>query len=193
MTFSSRSEAAFTGLEAAIVLIAFVVVAAVFSYVMLSAGFFATEKAQSTVHNSVVQSSSSLMLIGNVYGEADPGNPYFTWVIFTVGLSPGGTPINFDNVTIVYSNATQLVTLSQGIRLDPQPGTNLWTIAEVQNQPGAPNDILEPGEQFTIVCNVDTGIYANDNFNIEVRPPVGTAFTITRTAPPEIAQYSNLY
>nr|P17603.1 RecName: Full=24 kDa flagellin [Methanospirillum hungatei] len=32
----------FSGLEAAIVLIAFVVVAAVFSYVMLGAGFFAT-------------------------------------------------------------------------------------------------------------------------------------------------------
>ena len=33
---------AFTGLEAAIVLIAFVVVAAVFSYVVLGAGFFIT-------------------------------------------------------------------------------------------------------------------------------------------------------
>ena len=35
----------FTGLEAAIVLIAFVVVAAVFSYVVLGAGFFTTQKA----------------------------------------------------------------------------------------------------------------------------------------------------
>ena len=35
-------EEAFTGLEAAIVLIAFVVVAAVFSYVVLGAGFFTT-------------------------------------------------------------------------------------------------------------------------------------------------------
>ncbi len=36
----TKNDAAFTGLEAAIVLIAFVVVAAVFSYVMLGAGFF---------------------------------------------------------------------------------------------------------------------------------------------------------
>ncbi|MDD1660888.1 MAG: flagellin, partial [Methanomicrobiales archaeon] len=45
----SREEA-FTGLEAAIVLIAFVVVAAVFSYVVLGAGFFSTQKAQESVH-----------------------------------------------------------------------------------------------------------------------------------------------
>ncbi|MHC1629400.1 MAG: archaellin/type IV pilin N-terminal domain-containing protein, partial [Methanoculleaceae archaeon] len=39
----NRNERAFTGLEAAIVLIAFIVVAAVFSYVVLGAGFFTTQ------------------------------------------------------------------------------------------------------------------------------------------------------
>ena len=59
---------AFTGLEAAIVLIAFVVVAAVFAYVVLGAGFFTTQKAQETVTKSVEQSTTNLLLIGNVYG-----------------------------------------------------------------------------------------------------------------------------
>ncbi|MEM3699066.1 MAG: archaellin/type IV pilin N-terminal domain-containing protein, partial [Archaeoglobaceae archaeon] len=44
-----RDEKGFTGLEAAIVLIAFVVVAAVFSYVMLGAGFFTTQKSKQVV------------------------------------------------------------------------------------------------------------------------------------------------
>jgi len=44
---------AFTGLEAAIVLIAFVVVAAVFSYVVLGAGFFTTQKAQLYLSHSL--------------------------------------------------------------------------------------------------------------------------------------------
>jgi archaellum component FlaF (FlaF/FlaG flagellin family) len=51
---------AFTGLEAAIVLIAFVVVAAVFAYVVLGAGFFTTQKAQETIYKSVEQSTSNL-------------------------------------------------------------------------------------------------------------------------------------
>lgn len=45
-----RNEEGFTGLEAAIVLIAFIVVAAVFSYVVLGAGFFTTQKAQETIY-----------------------------------------------------------------------------------------------------------------------------------------------
>lgn len=54
----------FTGLEAAIVLIAFVVVAAVFSYVVLGAGFFTTQKSQEVVHTGVQQASSTLELSG---------------------------------------------------------------------------------------------------------------------------------
>jgi flagellin FlaB len=45
MSSFKRNDEGFTGLEAAIVLIAFVVVAAVFSYVVLGAGFFTTQKA----------------------------------------------------------------------------------------------------------------------------------------------------
>ncbi|MGA9142077.1 MAG: archaellin/type IV pilin N-terminal domain-containing protein, partial [Methanocella sp.] len=48
-----ENDAAFTGLEAAIVLIAFVVVAAVFSYVMLGAGFFTSQKSKEVVHTGV--------------------------------------------------------------------------------------------------------------------------------------------
>jgi len=59
-----NKEEAFTGLEAAIVLIAFVVVAAVFSYVVLGAGFFTTQKSQEVVYSSVEQASSSIEILG---------------------------------------------------------------------------------------------------------------------------------
>ncbi len=68
MIREQNTSDAFTGLEAAIVLIAFVVVAAVFAYVVLGAGFFTTQKAQETVYKSVEQSTTNLLLIGNVYG-----------------------------------------------------------------------------------------------------------------------------
>ncbi len=68
MKSSKRNDEGFTGLEAAIVLIAFVVVAAVFSYVVLGAGFFTTQKAQETVYKGVEQSTANIQMIGNVYG-----------------------------------------------------------------------------------------------------------------------------
>ncbi len=68
MSFRKHNDEGFTGLEAAIVLIAFVVVAAVFSYVVLGAGFFTTQKAQETVYKGVEQSTANIQMIGNVYG-----------------------------------------------------------------------------------------------------------------------------
>ena len=66
MTITKRvHDNAFTGLEAAIVLIAFVVVAAVFAYVVLGAGFFTTQKAQETVYKGVEQASSNIQMVGD--------------------------------------------------------------------------------------------------------------------------------
>ena len=90
------SEDAFTGLEAAIVLIAFVVVAAVFSYVVLGAGFFTSQTAQATVHTGVQQASSSMELVGNVYGIATAaGAANLKYVNVTVALTAGGTGYGF--------------------------------------------------------------------------------------------------
>ena len=81
----------FTGLEAAIVLIAFVVVAAVFSYVVLGAGFFTTQKSQEVVYTSVEMASSNMEVIGDVYGLAASTTTGVDTIRFTVGLSAGGS------------------------------------------------------------------------------------------------------
>ena len=81
MSMKNRNENAFTGLEAAIVLIAFVVVAAVFSYVVLGAGFFTTQKSQQVVHAGVTQAASNIVVKGNVYGIDDIGSKHGTiWI-----------------------------------------------------------------------------------------------------------------
>ncbi|GEM_PF-713411 len=55
-----------TGLETAIILIAFVVVAAVFAYTVLSAGLFATQKSSEAVYSGLEEARSSLELKGSV-------------------------------------------------------------------------------------------------------------------------------
>ncbi len=77
MSSRKLNDEGFTGLEAAIVLIAFVVVAAVFSYVVLGAGFFTTQKAQETVYKGVEQSTANIQMIGNVYGLSDDNTNYY--------------------------------------------------------------------------------------------------------------------
>jgi flagellin FlaB len=195
----------FTGLEAAIVLIAFVVVAAAFSYVVLGAGFFTTQKAQETVHTSVEQASSTLEIVGNVYGAA-PGasgspNDAVKFVNFSMALAPGGTPIDFEKVVLVFSNQSQLVTLinqttTNPARQEPDTTKASWSVTQIQNAPQTnPTLLLSQNEQFTVSCSLSSvgGIPRNDVFTIEVRPAVGAAFSITRTVPAAVQAVNILY
>ncbi len=76
-----RDKRGFTGLEAAIVLTAFIVVAAVFSYMVLGAGFFSTEKAKSVIHTGVEKATSSAEVTGDVIGHG--------WLNGSVNASSG--------------------------------------------------------------------------------------------------------
>jgi archaeal flagellin FlaB len=186
---------AFTGLEAAIVLIAFVVVAASFSYVVLSAGFFTTQKSQETVHTSVQQASSTLEIVGNVYGTNDAGvTSSIKLINFTVALAPGGTPVDFSKVTLTYSNATTLETLTQVDHTYPaEPTKGDWAVTMINNDVGTNNKLLEASEQFEISAWPTHEIYPNDKFTLEVKPSVGAAFDITRSAPGGLNQVNLLY
>ena len=61
-----RDQRGITGLETAIILIAFVVVASVFAYTVLSAGIFSSEKGKEAVHAGLEQARGSMELVGSV-------------------------------------------------------------------------------------------------------------------------------
>ncbi len=185
-------EDGFTGLEAAIVLIAFVVVAAVFSYVVLGAGFFTTQKSQEVVHTGVQQASSTLEIVGNVYGNSDDTGG-INAVNFTIALAPGGTAVDFEKVVLTYSNATQLETLARQTTIGAAASTKQWTLVAIKNDAGGNNWLLEKGEQFDIMAHPTSLIYKNDNFNLEVKPSTGSPLDIKRTIPAAVKNVNILY
>lgn len=193
MNSKQSDDQGFTGLEAAIVLIAFVVVAAVFSYVVLGAGFFTTQKAQETVHTSVQQASSTLEIVGNVYGTGSTSS--ISYINFTLALAPGGTPVDFGKVILTYSNSTVLETLNQttgNYPIEPT-GAGYWAVRAINNDKGTNNKLLEAGEQFEISAEPSNPIYPHDRFTLEIKPGVGAAFGITRSAPGGLNQVNILY
>lgn len=185
-------EDGFTGLEAAIVLIAFVVVAAVFSYVVLGAGFFTTQKSQEVVHTGVQQASSTLEIVGNVYGNSDDTGG-INAVNFTIALAPGGTAVDFEKVVLTYSNATQLQTLTRVGTVNTAAGVGQWSIVAIKNDAGGSNWLLEKGEQFDVMAKPTLLIYKNDNFNLEVKPATGSPLDIKRTIPAAVKNVNILY
>ncbi len=61
-----KAQKGITGLETAIILIAFVVVAAVFAYTVLSAGLFSTQKSQEAVYSGLAETQNTIDLKGAV-------------------------------------------------------------------------------------------------------------------------------
>ena len=201
-----KNEDAFTGLEAAIVLIAFVVVAAVFSYVMmLGAGFFATGEAQKVVHTGTGQASSSLEIIGNVYGYNVGGSTTeLDYLVFTVGNTAGGTPIDITQMLVTYvcGNVSEVITydtINSSVNstgdafesgIDPGNVTanslnSTWTVIQTYNDVGTRNHLLEPGEQFVLAVRLpETKPTNNVRFSVNLHPAVGAVYPIERTVPP---------
>ena len=210
MTKIFNKDEGFTGLEAAIVLIAFVVVAAVFSYVVLGAGFFTTQKAQQVIYTSVDQASSSVEIMGDVYGinyDDDPPT-HFDYIRFTVGLTSGGSPVDFSQTTMAYSaqnftGVKYLENITAAPKLVPTDietfvtsnvGAGKWGVVLINNGDGVSTDLLlENQEQFVIYANPGFPLVANEKFNLEISPSVGTSYVVARKAPARVEKVSVLY
>jgi len=183
------NERAFTGLEAAIVLIAFVVVAAVFSYVVLGAGFFTTQKSQETVYSATKQATSSFEVIGSVYGMANQTNaPYLSHVKFTIGNTAGGTAVDMTKVVVEYTDESQRwygdqYGIPQNITEQDlfDNSTPMWGILDRINSDG--DDLLEPGEQYILGIKLPSSATPNRVFTLTLQPASGAAYPIVRRVP----------
>lgn len=196
------SEDAFTGLEAAIVLIAFVVVAAVFSYVVLGAGFFTSQTAQATVHTGVQQASSSMEIVGNVYGlnNSVKTTPALNSINVTVALTAGGTGMDLDQMIVSYRdnnggyNSSLLGPASSGTCSNAISGATAtlnWCIGD--RLYGNSNDILEPNEQMVIIVGLPITATANTKFTVNFQPAIGAVLPISRTVPGSINNVQPIY
>ncbi|PQV42878.1 archaellin/type IV pilin N-terminal domain-containing protein [Methanohalophilus euhalobius] len=181
----NNNDKAFTGLEAAIVLIAFVVVAAVFSYVMLGAGFYTTQKSQEVVHTGVQQASSSVELTGDIIAEGDTTAKELSNVTLFLQLTAGGSPVDINKTLIVYSDAntppTELTRDNGGFNVSADHNGN-------------GDSLLDSFEKFEInIGMADKDVGPNEDFQLEIKPPAGASYTIQRQAPPSIDTYMTLY
>ena len=187
-----RDERGITGLETAIILIAFVVVASVFAYTVLSAGIFSSQKGQEAVYSGLEEARASMSVKGSMFAYGSGGN--VTSVSFclvntmrgqAVDMTPSGGNATTNNVTIIsFTDSTQHV------------ADLAWSTTFVGDDNG--DNLLENDEQCVVTIDfTDTdapvpglGIY--DSFNIEVKPVTGAALVMERTLPGRIDAVMNL-
>ena len=213
-----RDQRGITGLETAIILIAFVVVAAVFAYTALSAGLFSTQKSSEAIYAGLKETQSTLELRGGViaYWANISGTEVVGKVEFTVGLVAGGEPIDL-TAPYTVAGAAGSETLSAETAGPTVIGFNdanvkvnecAWTVTWVGENDG--DVLLESTEKAVITVwlhTVSAGTWAagtdpflaanyvqtKAEFRMEVKPSAGATLPIERTTPANLDTVMDLH
>lgn len=191
-----KNEKGMTGLETAIILIAFVTVAAVFGYAVLSAGLFSAEQAKETIYAGLTEANSNIQLTGSVVAKsADETN--LDTIILAVKNTPSGSPIDLTACDGT-ENATNRCIISL---TTPESYVNnvKWTTEFVGGNTS--NNLLQAGKQCQITVNLSdlgTGNSLNDNltanktFTVQIKPGTGATVSVQRTLPAALAKVMDL-
>ncbi len=113
-----KSRRGVIGVESAIVMIAFVIVAAALAFVVLNMGFSATQKAKTAIVASLDESSSTMEIAGKVTGSGSPIQGKLNVTAVPLKLAAGGTAVNLNVGTMAvkyYTGTVQYDNIYAGI------------------------------------------------------------------------------
>lgn len=174
-----KNKKGLTGLETAIILIAFVIVASAFAFTVLNMGILSAQRSKEVIGTGMAEASSVLELDGSVI--ANSTGSQVDCVIFYIKTSAGKHPVDLSTNT-----ATISYTSPHTHQDNVYDNSTTAFIYEVK---GDGDTLLEYGEKFKVVVKVsqfDTSLAANDKFTIEVKPPVGAVLSVERYLPPAL-------
>ena len=210
------------GIESAIVLIAFVIVAAALAFVVLNMGFATSQKAKTAIVATLGEAGSSLQVSGKVFAWADTGIPAIEVIGIPIKLASGGESINLNpNFTAVkfisndvtYDDVYEGTTtggiedsLANGMiqavadgfcSLDPIAGAGnpASTCAFIYFTVDINNnDIFDQGEHAVLAIAFRTLDLPTplDKVKLELIPPSGATMTVERQVPNISTNYVDL-
>ena len=186
-----KAKKGIVGIEAAIVLIAFVVIAAALSYVVINMGFFATQKTKETIGSGMDEATSALQLDGSVIAKTGTG-ANVTYLLVPVKLSVGKSQVDLGNNTVVTSvylptatllniyNGTSTATDWTTLMNDVGEDTAKFAIFNNDN-----DTVLESTEKAFLAVHLSNAnaVVEYDAIKVEVKTGRGAALTVVRTAP----------
>jgi flagellin FlaB len=184
-----KREEGITGLETAIILIAFVIVASVFAFVVLSTGLFSAERGKEAVFAGLEKARGNMEMRGALtVSDIDSNDTIDSSdeIVFNVATAAAGFPIMVDPAA--YTNSVVI----NWIDADNRVPDVTYTVTEIL---GDGDMLLEAGELFQLTVNPPAGstLVVNEIFTLEVIPPTGGTLLISRIMPPEIDPVMDLH
>ena len=191
-----------TGLETAIILIAFIVVAAVFAFTVMTTGLFSSEKAKTTAQAGIAEASSTFAPKGAVIASANGAGNAVETITFQLTTASGstGTSIARAKIALIYSDDNQRDSSSADIdnRGTADGILNTVAIHKIVGDAGSP-DLLQQGDVAEIIVTLNTTtagkatlLDKNQIFRLELIPQQGGSLIISRKTPPELMPVMNL-
>ncbi|MEM4306528.1 MAG: archaellin/type IV pilin N-terminal domain-containing protein [Candidatus Caldarchaeum sp.] len=168
-----------TGLETAIILIAFVIVASAFSFAVLNLGLFTTQKTGEVMQAGLEETLSSIETAGAVVAKSSNGS--ITEIVIYIKSSVGKGEVDVRSGKLVITYRDKAI-----FRENIYPNNS--TITTVYQVTGDGDTVLEYGEVFAVKIDVTAisgaSLAPNDVFSIEIKPPQGSLLKVERRLPP---------
>jgi len=199
------------GIEAAIILIAFVVIAAALAYVVVNTGFFASQKSKEVVMRGIGEAASSLQLDGDVMAYVNGTDKKVTTLVMPVKVSVGKEGVDVGNNSLVVtvwvsgSKSAYMPNIYNGtlptdtiafnitnltdtiINISRTSGKTPVAYIGIVNSNG--DNLLESNEKgFLIVYLGDYSVTKHDVVKVEVRTPIGASLIIEREIPIDLVE-----
>ncbi len=193
-----RCQSGITGLETAIVLIAFVVVGSVFAFTVIKTGLFSSERAQETAQAGLGEAKSSMIPKGSVVLEDNaPVDGDVDLIKFKLTLGAGSEPIGLadaDTVVTYLDQNNNFIATSGTTGSSTPVGWNAVWLA------GSSGPSLDAGEvvEFTIdttslpLAAGATALGTNTRFNVQIIPREGGVVSVSRTTPLELTKIMDM-
>ena len=188
----NRDERGITGLETAIILIAFVVVATVFAFIVLTTGIFSAERGKETVYAGLNKARGTMEVRGGIVVTSTgcPSTCAVDSISFQVSTAAGGDPIPLDPAAT--TNRTVIAYRDAAVVNNDMDYAVTWIT-------GNSDGLLEPGELATITvtaaanANTIEDLTANARWTLELQTPVGAIVDITRSLPAQLGAVMQLH
>lgn len=183
MNDARRRRKALTGLETAIILIAFVVVAAAFAFAVLNMGFFTTQKSSEVMQAGLEETLSSVEIAGSVIARSSGGQ--ISSITIYVKSAVGKNPVDMRSGVLVisYRDPYNFVPNIYTANFTGDPPV---TGVRVSQLTGDGDTALEYTEVWEIVIAIEelSALKPNDQFSIEIKPAQGSILKVERRLPP---------
>jgi len=203
-----KDQRGITGLETAIILIAFIVVAAVFAFTVMTTGLFSTEKAKTTAQAGIAEASSTFAPKGGLIAECEQNAQnactHVRSLTFQITTASGstGTSIARDKIALIYSDDNQRDASNANIDdRDADDGIlRTVTVNKIVSTTANTPELLQQGDVAEIEVRLNTTGNAggatllgpNMIFRLEIIPQQGGSLILSRKTPPELMRVMNL-